>query len=159
MLLIFYLFLSSIEMKVAKHVPDVEPCVNGKRGVLKRHIDRRHSKSSQMSSSDEDEAQVQDVAKRKNNTVLNLTPHDLPSTSGVQCPASKNTISSSAHCSTSRNQNDNDASPSDNSASKTESSSNYRQNPMTRKNRQRQLEGLDRMEQRLKDLRAGNNFW
>lgn len=140
-------------MKVAKHVPDVEPCVNGKRGVLKRHIERQHNKTSQMSSSDEDESQLQDIAKRKtSNSVLNSVVQSSPSTSGFQNTVGKNTVSTTS-AQPSKNSNDVDATPSDSSASK---NMNPRQNPMNRRNRQRQLEGLDRMEQRLKDLRAGN---
>lgn len=156
----FNILFFSCEIKVAKPSSvDVEPCVNGRRGVFKRHIDRRHNKTSQMSSSDEEDSQLQDVAKRKNSN-CNFSRQctqglDVPSTSGVQDTVSQNSVSTAAQCSSSNSHNGVDSSASDNSASKSDSKLKPALNPFTRRNRQRQLEGLDRMEQRLRDLRAG----
>lgn len=142
---------------------DVEHCINGKRGVFKRQMDRQHNKSCQMSSSDEDDCQLQDVAKKKSNSpIYNSSaqmPQDVPSTSGVQESTVNYQAASAAaaaHSSVSQTFDGVGTSNSENSASKNDSKSNFRPNNMIRKNRQRQLEGLDRMEQRIKDLRARN---
>lgn len=141
---------------------DVEHCINGKRGVFKRQMDRQHNKSCQMSSSDEDDCQLQDVAKKKSNSpIYNSSaqmPQDVPSTSGVQESTVNCQVASAAtaHSSVSPTVDGVGTADSESSASKNDSKSNFRPNNMIRKNRQRQLEGLDRMEQRIKDLRARN---
>lgn len=141
---------------------DVEHCINGKRGVFKRQMDRQHNKSCQMSSSDEDDCQLQDVAKKKSNSPIYNSPaqmpQDVPSTSGVQESTVNYQVASAAtaHSSVSPTVDGVGTADSESSASKNDSKSNFRPNNMIRKNRQRQLEGLDRMEQRIKDLRARN---
>ncbi|GBM79450.1 hypothetical protein AVEN_96309-1 [Araneus ventricosus] len=166
---------------------EIDPCVNGKRGVLKRPSDRPNgAKPSQVSSSDEDET-LDSSKKVALNTALNSFPlppqvctkkpnsfNNSPSTSGYarngmsnnSNPSSSSSASSSTASSAKSPQSNNGNSEAQGSAAPSQNSSReeMRQNSAqgnsgaslhTRRNRQRQLEGLDRMEQRLRDLRAG----
>ncbi|XP_055953761.1 F-box only protein 42-like isoform X2 [Argiope bruennichi] len=175
----------SINLRNAKRsASEIDPCVNGKRGVLKRPSDRPNTaKPSQVSSSDEDET-LDSTKKVALNTALNSFPlppqasnknsdsaNDSPSTSGyAHNDVTNDSIPSSASpslVSSEKSQLNNGNSEARRSSVSTQYSSreDMRQNPgqansgtcaHTRRNRQRQLEGLDRMEQRLRDLRAGN---
>ncbi|XP_035224599.1 F-box only protein 42-like, partial [Stegodyphus dumicola] len=171
---------NGIDVKISKRPPpEIEPCVNGKRGVLKRHIDRQNnSTSSHMSSSDEDDFHSQDLAKRKssnlglnsgarssrdNSKTFLVSSVNSPSTSGYQNTAAKNSVSSSYTASGQISNSDSKGNVDNTSSShnsRDASVQNSQKHPplnpyASRRNRQRQLEGLDRMEQRLRDLRAG----
>ncbi|XP_071043273.1 F-box only protein 42 isoform X2 [Parasteatoda tepidariorum] len=146
---------------------ELDPCVNGKRGVLKRPADPRPA---QVSSSDEDDTYGQKNAEKKSASGSpensfsssscssnNSSTSDSPSTSG-------HAIRSSSPPSNLANQNSEGAGPSggsppsgpfQNSSRPNNSTVIIGNNPFARNNRQRQLEGLDRMEQRIKDLKAG----
>ncbi|GIX94094.1 f-box only protein 42 [Caerostris darwini] len=159
-----------------------EPCVNGKRGVLKRPSERlNHAKPSPVSSSDEEETH------ESKKFALNSLPP--PSQSGSKKPniPFDNLPSTSGYVHNGVTTNSNSLAPSPpastlfaklpsvgNGNSEVHGNSLSLPNPQreelrtnngqgssgasqnTRRNRQRQLEGLDRMEQRLRDLRAGN---
>ncbi|CAL1301076.1 unnamed protein product [Larinioides sclopetarius] len=174
----------SINLRNAKRsASEIDPCVNGKRGVLKRPSERPNgAKTSQVSSSDEDET-LDSSKKVALNTALNSFPlppqvctkkPNLPSTSGYarngvtnnSNPSSSSASSSATSSAKSpQSSNGNSEAPGGVAPSQNSSREEMRQNSgqgnsgaslHTRRNRQRQLEGLDRMEQRLRDLRAGN---
>ncbi|GFY37074.1 f-box only protein 42 [Trichonephila inaurata madagascariensis] len=170
----------SINLRNAKRsASEFEPCVNGKRGILKRPDRKTNVKPIQVSSSDEEECS--DSSKKTAQNVTNSFPllsqasctksdsslSNSPSTSGYNrngITDNCNSSSSSAAASTSSIKplqvNNANLDAQGNSVSHNTPKDDMRQNSgtnlHTRRNRQRQLEGLDRMEQRLRDLRAGN---
>ncbi|GFU55991.1 f-box only protein 42 [Trichonephila clavipes] len=170
----------SINLRNAKRsASEFEPCVNGKRGILKRPDRKTNVKPIQVSSSDEEECS--DSSKKTAQNVTNSFPlpsqasstksdsslSNSPSTSGYNrngITNNCNSSSSSAAASTSSikplqvsNGNlDAQGNSVSHNAPKDDMRQNSGTNSHTRRNRQRQLEGLDRMEQRLRDLRAGN---
>lgn len=142
---------------------DVEKCVNGKKGVLKRH-----SAAGYTSSSDEEEYQYRTAAKKlanvddpqspdieKNSSLDHFhKPQSSSSTGSTYRTENKQSVRdvlSSASASSSSSPNSHEGQP---LPASDKSMLSIR--PNSRRNRQRQLEGLDRMEQRLRDLCAKN---
>lgn len=138
-----------------------EKCINGKKGVLKRQ-----STASSTSSSDEEECQYRTAAKKVannsipqkvNNSESNSRSDDLQLNNKTDRTTQLKSITDMLSLPSSS------SSPPPNSLpTHSESSSSKKSiisiRPNARRNRQRQLEGLDRMEQRLRNLCASKNM-